>query len=172
MTILKYNWSLASERKNASWRKNGEKWSYLCIFEDSTLLLGSRRITAGVLSSSFGRKKEIHKISVILRLIKTAIFHDSPEFWLSSVGRAYYRGEHSWTPTGETHTSWGDVWRSKEWDASLILSRDHRRVMRGFHLWSSNQGWTPRERVAETGIIFDVAQCRWYREWLTRSKDS
>lgn len=94
-----------------------------------------------------GRKKETHKISVILRLIKTAIFHDSPEFWLSSVGRAYYRGEHSWTPTGETHTSWGDVWRSKEWDASLILSRDHRRVMRGF-LCSSNQGWTPRERVA------------------------
>jgi len=46
-------------------------------------------------------------MSVIPRLIKTAISHDSLEFWLSSVGRAYYRGEHSWAPTGEMHTSWG-----------------------------------------------------------------
>lgn len=78
---------------------------------DSTLLLGSRRIAPGLLSALSGRsvvrKKETRKMSVIPRLIKTAIFHDSLEFWLSSVGRAYYRGEHSWTPTGETHTSWG-----------------------------------------------------------------
>jgi len=148
---------------------------------NSTLLLGSRWIAAGLLSALsgqlVGRKKETRKMSVIPRLIKTAIFHDSLEFWLSSVGRAYYRGEHSWTPTGETHTSWG-MYDALKNGMHLLSCRE----IIACNAWLSSLGFKSRMnsvRLAKESrgpsAIFDCARCRWYANGVTHAcvaKDS
>jgi len=137
---------------------------------DSTLLLGSRRIAAGLVSAlsgqSVGRKKKTRKMSVIPWLIKTAIFHDSLEFWLSSVGRAYYRGEHSWTPTGETHTSWG-MYDALKNGMHLLSCRE----IIACNAWLSSLGFKSRmnsvclakESRRPVVVTFDDARCRWYK---------
>lgn len=82
-TINNENLNLVRERGDRRGVTKASRVIY-AFFMNSTLLLGSRRIAAGLLSAlsgrSAGRKKETRKMSVIPRLIKTAIFHDSLEF--------------------------------------------------------------------------------------------